>query len=643
MSLTRFKLANILLEPQEHYANVPELLFRSTDATTFDASDGSLEFEGFVDFLTYFNSLSCEKWNKYTSIEDFKLHIEVKGDPCKLGFIGVGTDAVKASDCPDAALHNQASTIAKDPDIEVDPDVITTVPSSDFVAYDLGAPTQGLLLCGFYLESEGKTSIRNAYWYADVDEEFVRPVNIALVTTTFNNEQYVIPNIDAVKENILASEEAIADGFHMFVIDNGRTLDVDAVSTPEVTVIPNPNSGGAGGFARGMIAALESDEQFTHVLLMDDDVKVSTESFLRTFNLLSLRNAEYEDAFLNGAMLEIDRPDKQVEDVAHVLAPGRYIAVKGNLYMGKLSDVAVNEKVDVEVPDAYGAWWYSCIPMKAIKEHGLPMPFFVRCDDVEYGLRCNPTYMTMNGICVWHAAFGGRYRASIDCYQYIRNFMITLLYHEPAYSSFFLRVAERFFRMFMRGMAYETGELIVMALEDYLKGPKYLMGLDGEEVIKKNGAMNEKLHPIEEELRAKSEEYPELAEALLVFEPEMERLSEGDVSSKVMKVVRSLPYDRHMLPDALLSKDPTTIYYGGWGAHHHDQVARSVMVACDREGKNAHVRIMDRERWKALMDRWNEAKAFQKEHGEEIEQAYKDAFEDMTSVDFWKSYLGVSG
>ena len=56
----------------------------------------------------------------------------------------------------------------------------------------------------------------------------------------------------------------------MFVVDNGRTLDAEGLSDDLITVIPNENVGGAGGFARGMIAALESDEDFTHVLLMDD-------------------------------------------------------------------------------------------------------------------------------------------------------------------------------------------------------------------------------------------------------------------------------------------------------------------------------------------------------------------------------------
>ncbi len=113
-----------------------------------------------------------------------------------------------------------------------------------------------------------------------------------------------------MKKQIFASDEPIAKGFHMFVVDNGRTLNVDEVSDDNVTVIPNANVGGAGGFARGMMAALDIDA--THVLLMDDDVRVMPESFIRTFNLLSLRNDDYENAFINGAMLSLEAPQSPI-------------------------------------------------------------------------------------------------------------------------------------------------------------------------------------------------------------------------------------------------------------------------------------------------------------------------------------------
>lgn len=61
----------------------------------------------------------------------------------------------------------------------------------------------------------------------------------------------------------------------MYVIDNGRTLDAPALSSERITVTPNDNVGGAGGFTRAMITAMEQKPKATNIILMDDDVAVS--------------------------------------------------------------------------------------------------------------------------------------------------------------------------------------------------------------------------------------------------------------------------------------------------------------------------------------------------------------------------------
>ena len=140
----------------------------------------------------------------------------------------------------------------------------------------------------------------------------------------------------------------------MFVIDNGRTLDAEALSDEGVTVLPNPNVGGSGGFARGMMEAMKHDENFTHVLLMDDDVSISTESLRRTFNLLSLATGKYKNAFINGAMLVAEEPNRQFEDVSYVVNSGAYASVKSNkYYMDQQQYIVRNEHIDVEIGRAH--------------------------------------------------------------------------------------------------------------------------------------------------------------------------------------------------------------------------------------------------------------------------------------------------
>ena len=161
---------------------------------------------------------------------------------------------------------------------------------------------------------------------AEVDKGAIRPIRLVLATTTFRKERYITRKLAAVKKEVLGSKDPIASGFHMFLIDNGRALDAEALSDEGVTVIPNANVGGPGGFARGMVTGL--DWNATHVLLMDDDVRVLPESFKRTYALLSLANERYQDAFINGAMLNIGQPNIQFEDVAQVGRDGRYRGIK---------------------------------------------------------------------------------------------------------------------------------------------------------------------------------------------------------------------------------------------------------------------------------------------------------------------------
>lgn len=72
------------------------------------------------------------------------------------------------------------------------------------------------------------------------------------------------------------------------VIDNGRTLVPEQWNSDKITIHPNKNVGGAGGFTRGMIESMEQPEDITHVLLMDDDVIILPESIRRMYYLLSM-------------------------------------------------------------------------------------------------------------------------------------------------------------------------------------------------------------------------------------------------------------------------------------------------------------------------------------------------------------------
>ncbi len=610
-----FKLANIILRVDKHAAMHPELYYRVLSGdVSYNDGIHSLHINGNVDFLTYVNGLSAGKWRRYASVGRVILHMALFGRG------RVVVHGVKSSELDSIEL--KSTSFEGD---QVDPCVL-----------DIDIDTIGYDLIGFRVESDANYSVDllSASYLTDVPEGSINPINLALSTTTFKNEQYILPNIELVKDGISKEGGPISDHFHMFVVDNGQTLDHTSLSDELVTVLPNPNTGGSGGFARGMIAATETPGQFTHIILMDDDVSIMPESLIRTFNLLSLAKDEYKDAFINGAMLSMEDPTRQYEDVSYVDASGIYRRVKEDLNVGKLSDILENERTSVEVDQAYGAWWYSCIPVKAIEKNGLPMPFFIRCDDVEFGMRNKPVYMTMNCICVWHASFEGRFRASVDCYQYFRNFFAMIALDDCADERMFVLRIQRGVRQKLRDMDYQAAEFILDGLEDYLRGPEYLQKLDGAATMIGKGKLNEKLIPV-------SEMAPELLRRAGVTEQVLANVNFESHSSKFMKYWRFIPYDKHYLPDALLRGKPGYVVKNGGCTLEGGSTRCKTLVFLDPTREKGAVRTMDRARFKTIRRREHELMARYRKEGKSVRVAWKDAMPYMTSQEFWEQYLGL--
>lgn len=615
-------LSNIVLPKGAEPLGGWDLYIKTPEGSVCAPEINGCLLQGSVDFFTYFNACSLAKWKKYAGIKRVYLHLEFANEAinkeyaCTIQFFGR------------SYLDSAASSLASG--VRLTSTMGKTKENGSLV-FDLLIPETDYEVIGFALDVRGGVVLEKAYYYARVAEEQINPVKIALCTTTFLKEDYIIPNIELVKNEVLAADDVIAKNFHMFVIDNGRTLDAEALSDEGVTVLPNPNVGGSGGFARGMMEAMKHDENFTHVLLMDDDVSISTESLRRTFNLLSLAMGKYKNAFINGAMLVAEEPNRQFEDVSYVVNSGAYTSVKSNkYYMDQQQYIVRNEHIDVEIPKAYGAWWFSCIPVSAIEQVGLPLPLFVRCDDVEYGMRAKPIYMTMNGICVWHDGFMGRSRASVDSYQYVRNFLIMIAMTDCSSQDLFMLRMERALRLQLRVMSYDAADLILDGIADYLKGPDYFASLNGEEVIKRNAKKNEKLVPLDE-----------LAEPYRNVSYNKRLLGDQSRIKPLLKLMRTLPYDRHLLPDVLLRDTPEAVFYSGLSILSPRTIGTKTLVAIDLEGNQGAVRHMDRERYQQIMDRWKALKNELKERGDEVRAAYKEAQPYLTSTEFWEKYLGL--
>ena len=339
------RFANVLLETKPRALCYPTMYYHTDQLITPSGENGewTINGAGTVDFTTYFNALSVLKLQKYTRATGFALHIDVKS----AGEVTLTQTCAERLSMNPEIVKDNSQTVAGDNDWHT-------------VTLDISVD-EHTVLAGFQIATTAATEIRNGYYEVSFDGE-PRDVELSIATTTFRKEKFIERNIELVKTELLASDYDIAKHLTMHVIDNGSTLDAAALSDEHVIVTPNENVGGAGGFARGMIESLEQSTPATHVLLMDDDVEVSPESILRTYNLLRIVNDEYAEAFVSGAMLNIEDTQDQKEDTGFISTyDGSCVPAKPPLQVTKFVDVVYNECFDesVCVPEdahRYAAW-----------------------------------------------------------------------------------------------------------------------------------------------------------------------------------------------------------------------------------------------------------------------------------------------
>ena len=607
-----FKLANILLEDNDRARNYPDLYCRTSSPIPACKDDGSFILFPYsqFDFATFFNALSVKKWRRYTVVRNVGVHLEISGKAevtfCRL----------------DATMAAPKRTVLGS--IEVDSEAFSEI-DYDFVGDDDAD------MLAFELVTYGMCRIKNSFYYAYVNEGDVRPVELALSTTTFRQEEFILANIDLFKKEIFGCQDDIAQHFTMLVIDNGRTLDAETLSGDGVRVFPNKNVGGAGGFARGMIEAMRLEKPATHVLLMDDDVQISTESLKRTYQLLSIVNDEYKDSYVSGAMMSYERQNEFHEDIGWVRNDGLYGPIKASMEVDLLENVVANDVIAIQKPNRYVGWWYCCIPVETIKRIGLPLPVFIRGDDAEYGNRGATHIITMNGICVWHLTLALKYRAHLERYQVPRNSLIAQSTTGVYAHVDFMEQFRHNFQLDLKTFKYDSAGLSRMALEDYLKGPEFIMEDCGEEVLKKTTVKNEKpvaLDLIEDDRVDQ-----------VVVDPRM--LYDNPPRSLFQRLVDYLFYNGHRLPDFLLRGDLAVIPWDGWFYPSGSVRMHKEVLAVTKDGKQGIVRKMDKRRFKELNGRYKRLMRRYERDKEEVKARYAAAREEMTSEAFWRKYLEI--
>lgn len=621
--MQRIKLANILLEKSSQFFLEPQMYVRANAPVIPEGDNWKLDGPGKFDFTTFFNALSSIKWKKYTAAKDFYLHIELKGSSCRL-------------------THTHADSFSWESN-PVEGSSFEIKESSEWLVFDLPVITyENDVLNSFMIESNGPVFIRRSFFYTDVDDECVRPVELALCTTTIGKEDYIRKNVDLVRKYILESNEDISSHFMMHVVDNGRTLDAREIESTGIVLHPNPNVGGSGGFARGMLEAMKQQPIATHVLLMDDDVSVSPESIIRTYNLLRIVKESYIGAFVSGAMMSLNEPSIRTEDLGFFSFRGQFGPVKPPANVTNLHDIVASEAFVIpsgipgneDTGQTYAGWWYCCIPMTVIKENGLPLPLFVRADDAEYSLRCKPKFITMSGICVWHLSFFYKYNAAVERYQVNRNTFIAQATSGIARLSDFTKELKHEVQLDLKKFNYDEAELALEGFEDFLKGPDFISEPVGEKCFIRANRRREKLVSLDQ-----------LREECKKIGIDVDSLVFDDVDRDYPRKRKDAALDfitfngQRLLGGYTKVGKAAVISAAGWVYPPGKMRRADVLLAVDPITKQAAIRKRDTGRFREIWLRYKKDVKFYKENKTKLEEAYSRHFAEFTSVAFWENYL----
>lgn len=384
----------------------------------------------------------------------------------------------------------------------------------------------------FTITAIGGCTLHGGCWATENEPQ--RKAKIGMVICTYRREEFVEANLKRIAEGLDRHPE-MTDALHVFVIDNAGTLDL--AESDFYTVVKNRNLGGSGGFTRG-ICEVCADSSFTHFLLTDDDIYFDFNALERTYLLLCALLPEYGKATVGGAMLTLEKPCNQHEfgGLYDDLKP---LPINNGLDMREKANLLKNE--NAKKPDFFG-WWYCCMPTDTVQKYGLPMPFFIKRDDVEYCIRAMRDPIITSGIAVWHRDFTGKYSTVLEYYR--RNEVVTgALVKRGGRLKNAVRFAYFAFKNFTL-KNYAAAELLIRGYEDFFRGPQFFYTADSQE-------LNDELR----EFAPKWHSPEDIFEQCGVL-PDEEMCGEEKRTGAARNVLRTLMAVESFAPSFLFSKKP---------------------------------------------------------------------------------------
>lgn len=409
---------------------------------------------GRTSFATYLNAFPASYWRRFTPVREVTLRVRTTGSGTLVVYRSSARGAVArvtSRRLDGAALHHL-------------PLPLTAFVDGGWYWFDLVAGAEALVL-------------DEAEWCVPPAARAAAPITIGI--TTFDRptscadlltQLGTAPELDDLVDAVVVVDQ----GTRLVADDPGFTTARDALAG-RLRVIRQPNLGGSGGFSRAMLETLDAGRS-DHVLLLDDDVVAEPEGIARA--VAFARHAS-RPTVVGGQMFSMHERSV-LHAFAEVVRPWqfRWSAAAPSVHDHDLArwNLRSTPWMHRRIHADYTGWWMCLVPTAVLRDVGLSMPFFIKWDDAEFGLRAaaagHPT-VSLPGAAVWHVPWTDKDDSTDwQAYFHARNRLVAALAHSRYdHGGRLVRESLAISVKHVLAMQYSAAALRLKAVQDVLAGP----------------------------------------------------------------------------------------------------------------------------------------------------------------------------
>jgi hypothetical protein len=349
----------------------------------------------------------------------------------------------------------------------------------------------------------------------------------------------------------------------------------------------------------------------THALFMDDDASCETESIARALALLSY--ARTPRLAVTGALMSEARPWQLLENGARFDGYVQPIGIGRDLR-------EVEALLDCDRGDPrpdYGAWWFFAFALADVRRW--PFPFFVRGDDIFFGLHNDFEIITTLGIACQGEDFHVK-AGPMTAYLDARYHLVWAVLLERGGARRVLKLVRELFIKALKGYQYASARAVTLALRHVAAGPQFFRDhMDLAQVRAEIASWTpaEKMAPL-----ARLDEAYRLPRA-------------GKREPRLRRLLRVLTLQGYLLPRSLLS-NKVLVHEKSFHGRAGDVFRYRRVLYRHAASDTGYMVELDRDRFLAeLRDMLAELRPFLRRLPE-LRRAYAEAMVQMGSSAFWR-------